>query len=430
MKLLYASAITALLVSLASGCPTGINKGTPTSSPSPLVLSTGVQEAYSRASGFDSALNAVAYVPGSLGILYAAGYGMDSSGQKHWIVRKSLDYGTTWSGVDEYQLFAGTDKPSEASAIAADSSGRVYVTGYALDATSVKHWITRSSMDGGASWSTDDYAYASGYDSYGAAIAIHPSGAIIESGAGAWLNNSAPSNTTKSVGLVRRSLDHGATWSVTLISGIVYSHPNEPNIAFPDLTIDPTGNVAVPMYMDTFTITVTTWDNGCAYFSPDQGASWAKGITINDHHLASSTNPTLETSITSLGGLLYITATEWITGSVHGYVYVSSNQGGIWNPLDDYTFNGTSYYPNQIRSSPAGQLWVTGYGDDGTSFTAITRASSDDGKTWSNFENYQFVAGKNSAGTTIGFYPNGQVYWGGYGTDASGVKRWLFRRIQ
>jgi len=71
----------------------------------------------------------------------------------HWRVRKSVDGGKTWSTVDDYLGPAGTG--SEASAVCSDPAGILYVVGMAVVSTT-QHWIVRKSVDGGASWTTDD----------------------------------------------------------------------------------------------------------------------------------------------------------------------------------------------------------------------------------------------------------------------------------
>lgn len=80
-----------------------------------------------------------------------------------WMVRRSQDGGASWATVDSFYI---AQKNSVNSAVAygagCDSSGNVYVVGFANSADNVRsigHWIVRRSTDGGNSWSTvDDFA--------------------------------------------------------------------------------------------------------------------------------------------------------------------------------------------------------------------------------------------------------------------------------
>ena len=81
-----------------------------------------------------------------------------------WLVRRSVDGGTTWNNVDTFQYTSGT--ASYAQGLGADARGNLYVVGYANVTAKVgkgyqtiHHWLVRKSSNGGASWTTiDDYA--------------------------------------------------------------------------------------------------------------------------------------------------------------------------------------------------------------------------------------------------------------------------------
>src|SRR5262245_15570310 len=69
-----------------------------------------------------------------------------TSSSSAWIVRRSLDGGTTWQTVNTYQLTSG--RYASAAGISADASGNLYVVGSST-AGSYRHWIVRKSADGG-----------------------------------------------------------------------------------------------------------------------------------------------------------------------------------------------------------------------------------------------------------------------------------------
>lgn len=139
------------------------------------------------------------------GNIFSVGYASDSSNILHWIVRKSTDSGATWATVDDFNFSAS--QSSGADAITIDGSGNIYVIGNAKDASSFIHWIVRKSIDGGATWSTvDDYALSVNKEAKGADLAIDSSGNIYATG-------NALDSSNLSHRIVRKSTDGGATWS-------------------------------------------------------------------------------------------------------------------------------------------------------------------------------------------------------------------------
>jgi hypothetical protein len=76
-----------------------------------------------------------------------------------WVVRRSLDGGVTWSTVDTYQ--AGSGQSASAYGMGGDAHGNLYVVGRAFvqnKNSSTGHWQVRKSANGGTSWTTvDDY---------------------------------------------------------------------------------------------------------------------------------------------------------------------------------------------------------------------------------------------------------------------------------
>jgi hypothetical protein len=71
--------------------------------------------------------------------LVADGYGSDSQGISHWLVRRP-DSSGFWQTIDDYQLAAG--HRADAASVASDAAGNLLVSGNATD-SNLQHWIVR-----------------------------------------------------------------------------------------------------------------------------------------------------------------------------------------------------------------------------------------------------------------------------------------------
>ncbi len=92
------------------------------------------------------------------GQIYAAGYLTDDKGQSRWLVKKGSAGGSSWSTVDDFALAGG--QTTIAQGLTVDAHGHLYVAGYGdgppVEVSSAQrmHWLVRQSRDGGQSWST------------------------------------------------------------------------------------------------------------------------------------------------------------------------------------------------------------------------------------------------------------------------------------
>jgi hypothetical protein len=121
-----------------------------------------------------------------------------------WTVRRSTDGGSTWTTVDKYG--AGN---SYAYGIDSDVNGNVYVTGGAgitVNKINKTHWITRKSADGGTTWRVVDDV-ASGSFNNGRAATVDAYGRVFVAG------QVVIGNTNHWI--TRGSTDGGATWVIT-----------------------------------------------------------------------------------------------------------------------------------------------------------------------------------------------------------------------
>jgi len=141
------------------------------------------------------------------GHLFLAASGKDGGGIYHWLVRKSTDLGSTWTTIDDFQLVTG--KISSARTLLFDGNGSFYVFGRGLDAGNVSHWLVRKSLNDGQSWSTiDDFQFAAGQLAYAWSAFVDNFGSLYAIGFGF---DSAPDLYW----LLRKSTDKGSTWTTT-----------------------------------------------------------------------------------------------------------------------------------------------------------------------------------------------------------------------
>jgi hypothetical protein len=199
------------------------------------------------------------------GNVYTVGYGTDSSNASHYIVRKSTNHGTTWATIDDF-VFTGGNY-SVAMGFGVDSAGNLYSVGVGVDASFIKHYITRQSTNGGTSWATvDDFTYAVGATQATAnSIVADSSGHIYTSGF-------ATDTSNISHYITRVSTNAGAAWAT--VDDFVYTAGSTPNTANA-LGLDSSGNVySVGMGTD-----VNSHSHFVTRMSSTHGAAWA---TVDD----------------------------------------------------------------------------------------------------------------------------------------------------
>jgi hypothetical protein len=130
-----------------------------------------------------------------------------------WSVRRSTNGGTTWTTVDTYQSVPGRTYMSWPKGIAADTNGSLYVTGTAeflINKAIQNRWITRKSTDNGATWRTVD-SFLPGSSPDPRAVTVDAIGRVFVTG-----SYTVGSGTTSTQHwIARASVDGGVTWTTT-----------------------------------------------------------------------------------------------------------------------------------------------------------------------------------------------------------------------
>ena len=153
--------------------------------------------------------------------VFAAGY----VGNVFWTVRRSTDGGNTWRTVDTVSSVpAGNFSAggfSHAFGIAADAAGNLYTVGdasFVVNNVVKYHWLTRKSADGGATWRTVDEVIGDTTYAGANAVTVDKFGTVFTGGN----YQSVSGGTTNTHWSTRVSVDAGATWATSddLIPGI------------------------------------------------------------------------------------------------------------------------------------------------------------------------------------------------------------------
>jgi hypothetical protein len=112
------------------------------------------------ANGVTSDPDGKIYVVGRIDFSQVIAHKTYTTGQ--WVVRVSNDGGVTWSNIDV--LSVGPGRIASAGAVGIDAAGKPVVAGQYQDANNVYHWIVRR-PDAFGNWQTvDDFQLASGYE--------------------------------------------------------------------------------------------------------------------------------------------------------------------------------------------------------------------------------------------------------------------------
>ena len=326
--------------------------------------------------------------------------------------------GSTWTTVDDYQLAAGQN--AYAFCAGADRSGGVYVFGQSADANGLPHWIVRKSENKGMSWVlADDYTYgglAAGGSGW-PCIYVDASGRVFATGNG---TDSAGIHH----GLVRRSTDSGKTWTVTLDFNLVGGKDSD---AF-GMAADAGGN----LYLGLNGSDASDVPHWIVRKSGDGGLGWN---TIDDFNLAAGKAAFAYAIAVSPAGTIMVSggATD-AAEKAHALIRKSSDGGTTWVKADDFQYAGPggTYEKAGYQSlhvGPAGEFFGSLFvGDTVRKGHAVVRGTFDQGSTWRTLDDYQLDALQDAAWNGAGFDASGRYYAIGQARDSLGQSHWLVRQ--
>jgi len=347
-----------------------------------------------------NAASALALTSDSSGNVYAAGFGFDSSGSEHWVVREYN--GGSWSTIDDYVYPPGNG--ASASALSSDSSGNVYTAGVGEDSSFNEHWVVRKYS--GGSWSTiDDYLNLLAM-SAATALTSDSSGNVYAAGDG--------TDSSKITHWVVRKFS-GGSWST--IDNYVYPPGNGASASA--LTTDSSGNVYAAG-VGTDSSNIQHW-----VVRKFSGGSWS---TIDDYVYPAGNGASVSALSSDSSGNIYA-AGSGQDSSFNEHWVVRKFSGGSWSTIDDYVYpagNGASALA--LTTDSSGNIYAAGAGFD-SPFTSHWVVREYSGGSWSTIDDYLYPAGNDASASALTTDSSGNIYAAGQATDGSGTNHWIVRKL-
>ena len=259
--------------------------------------------------------------------------------------------GGTWSTVDDF-VSDPNGYSTQASTIATDSVGDVYVAGYADG----YGWMIRKGV-GGQNFTTVDTLPSGGLGA--SSLFVHPVAGVLAAGQADVVIN----GKTVRAWVVRRSLDGGATWqSVDTFYG------TKPGGAYyfgraNAIGADSLGNIYVAGSLAIPNKSSTSWE-WVVRKSSDSGLSWN---TVDAFQLSSGYNAGATGFVADSNGNLFVAGNA--TSGSSWFWLVRENPGGTstWQTVDAFQYvTGLWSAAAAITADASGHVFVGGSGDDGT----------------------------------------------------------------
>jgi hypothetical protein len=270
--------------------------------------------------------------------------------------RSSTDGGVTWSTPVDIYAGVGTAYNSQ---ISVDAAGTAYAIWYRWNGNNDIVQFA-SSTDGGVTWSIPVDLSAIGGTAVGPKITVDAVGTVIV----AWIRNDSSNFIVQS----RSSTDGGVTWSTpTANLSAIGGDAGRPSISA-------VGNGKA--------IAVWTGDNGAVQSasSSDGGLNWSTPVDVStaDGYAEDS-----QVTVDAAGNAIAIWRRD--DASNNNVQSASSSDGGVtWSiPVDVSAADDSAGSP-QVSLGAAGRVFAIWRGNDGSDSIVQFASSSDGGVTWSS----------------------------------------------
>jgi hypothetical protein len=360
------------------------------------------------------------------GNLYTAGWAYDAANIQHALVMRSSDQGVTWATIEDYNYRPGTNTCFYGFGV--DPAQNLYAVGLATMTGTPNHWIVRKSADHGATWTTaDDFVPDSGAsDGRNVASGVAADGAGNVYVVGMVHQRVGKSSYPYQFWVVRKSGDAGATWTTV----DQYGYPNAPESVASAVLATPAGLFVCGL-------SVATSSRGPQWVvrkSANAGTTWT---TVDNFYSSTAFNQPYALTADAAGNV-YVGGFSDInaTGSYAHYWLVrkGTNGGASWQTVDAFR-----YFPYPITfaangalamgTDALGNVYAVGGGTDANRVCHwVVRATANQGASWVTVDDFEDVSGKSSIPHCFGLDAVGDVYVGGFGRDSANVPHWLLRK--
>lgn len=285
-----------------------------------------------------------------------------------WVVRRSADGGRTWSTCDNFST--GPGRWNYVTGLACDADGAVFVSGVS-EVDGAVTGVVRKSTDHGATWTTSAQVRmpgSSGCKTYN--VTSLGGGLVFALGrcAGGVLH-----------WLVRRSTDAGATWS-----DVDYPHATQTYASKVfDVARARNGDLVAFGYLDGPAKEAWLFRR-----SRDDGATWAD---LSRVHTQDGFTDVVGGLLSTSGGALL--AAGWTidpAGPIRAILRRSEDSGATWSTVDDYRLGGARTLYQALAQDSRGRLFALATqavdpGGEATPAYGMLRVSTDDGRTWGDY---------------------------------------------
>jgi uncharacterized delta-60 repeat protein len=333
------------------------------------------------------------------GNVYVTGesYGSDAN-SSYATIKYSPDGNQLWA-----KYYNGpANSYNGASALAVDSSGNVYVTGYSYDSDAISDYATvKYGPDGSQLWA-ERYNGPDNGDDYACALTIDSSGNVYVTG------NSYSNDTSTDYATVKYGPNGNPLWAKC------YNGQGNGDDIASALAVDNSGNVFVTGYS---VGSGTGTDYATIKYSPDGNQLWAARYNGpgNDSDFANAL-------ALDISGNVYVTGSS--NNSSTSFDYATVKYGPNGNQLWVARYNGPA---NDYDSASAlavdssGNVYVTGYSYDSNTGTdyATVKYSPDGNQLW--MARYNGPANSDDGASALAVDNSGNVYVTGnsQGNDTS-----------